>query len=432
MGKTAFISYASADEAIANEISSALEGRGVACWIAPRDVRLGADYGAEIIDGIESSAVFVLVLSEHANASTYVKREVERAVAKGKPIFPMRVADVLPSKSLELFVSSTEWIDAWKPPLEPHVQRLADSIRAVAATGTALPADALLHRRSSARDGSAAAEASRITRPRLVAVIAALCIALLALGVLLATNLRRSPAVPATPDVAAAPAPTSPTPAAVAPSRTATPVAPTGLAAGSETDPCPQRLSINRELPTPFGCVCSALSTRDGTVWGSDAYTDDSALCRAALHAGVVTPQGGPIRVTRRAGLELYVGSTRHGVASSDYGSYPSQIAFEGAPAPPPGPGPCPQRLSVNRALATPYTCRCSAQATREGTVWGTDLYTDDSALCAAARHAGRVGADGGAVTVLRSAGRALYVGSARGGVQSHDYGAYDASIAFR
>ena len=226
MGKTAFISYASADEAIANEISSALEGRGVACWIAPRDVRLGADYGAEIIDGIESSAVFVLVLSEHANASTYVKREVERAVAKGKPIFPMRVADVLPSKSLELFVSSTEWIDAWKPPLEPHVQRLADSIRAVAATGTALPADALLHRRSSARDGSAAAEASRITRPRLVAVIAALCVALLALGVLLATNLRRSPAVPATPDVAAAPAPTRPTPAAVAPSRTATPVAP--------------------------------------------------------------------------------------------------------------------------------------------------------------------------------------------------------------
>ena len=71
----------------------------------------------------------VLVLSEHANSSEFVKREVERAVAKGKPIFPVRVREVVPSKSLELFISSAEWIDAWQPPIEQYLGRLADSIR---------------------------------------------------------------------------------------------------------------------------------------------------------------------------------------------------------------------------------------------------------------------------------------------------------------
>src|SRR5580765_11421 len=133
MAKTAFISYASEDEPTAAKISAYLERNGVSCWIAPRDVRLGADYGSEIIDGIESSSVMVLVLSEHANSSEFVKREVERAVAKGKPIFPVRVREVVPSKSLELFISSAEWIDAWQPPIEQYLERLAEAIRSAAA-----------------------------------------------------------------------------------------------------------------------------------------------------------------------------------------------------------------------------------------------------------------------------------------------------------
>ena len=37
-----FISYASQDVAVANAIVEALEGHGVKCWIAPRDVEAGA------------------------------------------------------------------------------------------------------------------------------------------------------------------------------------------------------------------------------------------------------------------------------------------------------------------------------------------------------------------------------------------------------
>src|SRR6516164_1457374 len=103
MTSTAFISYASGDEAIADKICAYLEGNGTSCWIASRDVRPGTDYAAEIIGAIETCAVMVLLLSDKANTSAFVKREVERAVSKGKPIFSVRIEDVKPSKALELF-----------------------------------------------------------------------------------------------------------------------------------------------------------------------------------------------------------------------------------------------------------------------------------------------------------------------------------------
>jgi hypothetical protein len=124
----AFISYASPDRERAREIADALEQRGLRCWIAPRDVRPGHDYGAEIIHGIERSRCLVLVLSEAANKSTFVRREVVTAVNRQKPVFPIRVADVLPSPALELYVSSTHWIDAWSGALVDHVRKLAEDL----------------------------------------------------------------------------------------------------------------------------------------------------------------------------------------------------------------------------------------------------------------------------------------------------------------
>ena len=97
-------------------------------------------------------------------------------------------------------------------------------------------------------------------------------------------------------------------------------------------------------------------------------------------------------------------------------------------------PGPCPASLVVNFDLATPFSCVCDAVAVADatGAVWGTDLYTADSWLCRAARHAGVVGAEGGTITVELTAGRSLYVGSQRNGVASNDYGPYSLSLRFR
>jgi hypothetical protein len=86
----AFISYAKADQAKAQAIVASLKARGLKCWIAPRDVSKGRKYAAEILRGIEQSRSFVLVLSQAANASKFVCKEVERAISKGKHVFTVR------------------------------------------------------------------------------------------------------------------------------------------------------------------------------------------------------------------------------------------------------------------------------------------------------------------------------------------------------
>ena len=128
-----FVSHSSKDSTLAQKTCAALERAGLTCWIAPRDIRPGADWGAAIIEGIESSRLFVLVLTQNANLSQQVLREVERAVAKGLPIIPLRIEDVQPTKGLEFFISSQHWLDATVPPLEQHLARLTQSAQALLA-----------------------------------------------------------------------------------------------------------------------------------------------------------------------------------------------------------------------------------------------------------------------------------------------------------
>ena len=191
--------------------------------------------------------------------------------------------------------------------------------------------------------------------------------------------------------------------------------------------------TVRERTPSAAGArlVIACDAVRDGPVWGTDVYTRDSALCAAAAHAGVVGREGGEITALEAPGRDIYIGTARNGITSNDYGMYRQSLRFDGAPPPADGPELCPQRLSINPELPTPYTCRCSAEAVGAGTVWGTDAYTGDSNLCSAAAHAGAVRRDGGVLTVYREAGRDLYVGSARNGVTSNDYGRYANSLRF-
>jgi WD40 repeat protein len=126
-----FISYSGKDKPVADAACAALEGANVRCWMAPRDISPGRDYGESIITAIEGAKVLVLLFSESANASPQIKREVERAVSKGLPIVPVRIADVMPTGSLEYFISSPHWLDAFPPPREKYFAKLIDSVQAL-------------------------------------------------------------------------------------------------------------------------------------------------------------------------------------------------------------------------------------------------------------------------------------------------------------
>lgn len=61
----------------------------------------------------------------------------------------------------------------------------------------------------------------------------------------------------------------------------------------------------------------------DGSLWGTDIYTGDSALAVAAVHAGAIQPgDTAVVRVTVMPPLAQYQGSVRNGVTSHDYGRF--------------------------------------------------------------------------------------------------------------
>jgi hypothetical protein len=130
MAHDVFISYSQPDHDCALELVARLEGQGIDCWIAPRDIAPSADWAAEIVDAISSARMMILVYSANSNLSPQVRREVERAVHKQLSILTFRIEDVPPSKSLEFFLSAQHWMDAFQPPREPHYVRLCAYVKA--------------------------------------------------------------------------------------------------------------------------------------------------------------------------------------------------------------------------------------------------------------------------------------------------------------
>lgn len=72
----------------------------------------------------------------------------------------------------------------------------------------------------------------------------------------------------------------------------------------------------------------------------------------------------------------------------------------------------------------------CPGGGSGAGSVYGSDLYTDDSPVCGAGVHAGRISLSAGGVVVIEiRAGAASYAATTRYGVTSNSYAAYDGSF---
>lgn len=62
-------------------------------------------------------------------------------------------------------------------------------------------------------------------------------------------------------------------------------------------------------------------------VTGDRSYTDDSSVCSAGVHAGVISAdEGGKVSVVIGAGRAGYIGSTRNGVDSASRGPWPGSF----------------------------------------------------------------------------------------------------------
>jgi TIR domain/Protein kinase domain len=127
-----FISYSSNDTNLANSICAALEADSIPCWIAPRDVQGGRAYSGQITQAIREARVLLLVLTESANGSKHVLREVERGAHCQNHLLTFRVESITPSDDLAYFLGADHWVDAYSPlPISLHFPMLLQHVRAL-------------------------------------------------------------------------------------------------------------------------------------------------------------------------------------------------------------------------------------------------------------------------------------------------------------
>ena len=154
----------------------------------------------------------------------------------------------------------------------------------------------------------------------------------------------------------------------------------------------------------------------DQPIWGTTVYTDDSALETAAVHAGLLRPgQRGIVKVRVLAGQDHYDGTKQHDIESAAFGRHAGSFRFMDVSSSRPNRTNqlASYRDLVGQSIVLPVVGSAS------GEVWGSDVYTDDSSVGAAAVHAGLVGVgDLAFVKVTLLPGQARYESTSRYGVR--------------
>ena len=97
---SAFISYSSKDHDFAERLYADLQSKGVRCWFAPEDIKIGDKFRQRIDEAIRIHDKLLVVLSEESINSAWVEEEVEAALERERKenrlvLFPVRIDDAV-------------------------------------------------------------------------------------------------------------------------------------------------------------------------------------------------------------------------------------------------------------------------------------------------------------------------------------------------
>jgi uncharacterized protein YjbI with pentapeptide repeats len=95
-----FISYSSDDDEFARRLHADLQDKGIRCWFAPEDMKIGDRIRARIDEVIRLHEKLLLVLSANSIDSDWVEKEVETAFEKEREtkstvLFPVRLDEAV-------------------------------------------------------------------------------------------------------------------------------------------------------------------------------------------------------------------------------------------------------------------------------------------------------------------------------------------------
>lgn len=111
MGYEVVISYAREDRELAQQLCSQMIAEGVETLTAPRVSNLDEGFAIEIAAILSAAQTLVVLISEHANASGQVLRELELADQNNMDILPVRMDDTKPTGGMAYYLSNRRWFD---------------------------------------------------------------------------------------------------------------------------------------------------------------------------------------------------------------------------------------------------------------------------------------------------------------------------------
>ena len=172
--------------------------------------------------------------------------------------------------------------------------------------------------------------------------------------------------------------------------------------------------------------ICPSTLHLNQDIWGTDIYLDESPVCTAALHAGVLTRgTSGQVTIVIGPEAESFLSTQRNGVTSLNYGPYASYTFVPNTQ-----PGQIDWSTTYDRVpddFHSPITVVCPPKGNTDSALWGTDVYSASSAICVAAVHAGAITLDaGGRVTLTFQPKQETFVASERNGVSSLGWASWE------
>jgi hypothetical protein len=130
-----FICYSSKDGAAALGIVDSLEAEGLKCWISARDVPPGQNYQETIVQALEAAQGLIFLFSDDSARSGEIRKELSIAGSLNMPVYPLRLAPVLPTGALRYELATRQWIDLF-PDRTKGLRKLIETIRKGDRSGT--------------------------------------------------------------------------------------------------------------------------------------------------------------------------------------------------------------------------------------------------------------------------------------------------------
>ena len=185
-------------------------------------------------------------------------------------------------------------------------------------------------------------------------------------------------------------------------------------------DPKPDTRGDDRHDTTPASDAAKGPTADTATT--SDTHGDDTAT---AVDAGTDTAI--PPAIDSAIVVDTSIDTARDDTAAPDVGIDATDAGFDATPS-----------AATWYSTAEAHRCAVGARFVYEcpaggplQRAWGTGEYTDDSSICTAAVHAGKLDMiAGGTITIAMHAGASSYVGSTANGVTTSDYGAWSCGFS--